>query len=342
MSVVIVDWLGRGGIAQTSEAWAIELGATGVEVVVVTRPDRELGSGSVAVDAAPSRGGRLAAHRLVAQHAARRIRDLRPRVVVVQNYVVPLLERPVFDAARSVGARMVVVVHDHHLHTALAGTRTGLRRELRRADAVVAHTNYVADGVRAYCGRDVHVVAHPVQVGMLRHDAMPADLPDDGRLHAVTFGVLKRSYKGSPVVAQLAVDGVAGWSFVAVGAGAPEDARGIVAVPGYAPPGRLTSIVATTDVTLAPYTHATQSGVVVLAHVLGSVPVASAVGGIPEQIADGVDGLLVAPDAPVGSWRAALDRLRDDDVRKAMAVAGEARAWRNHERFARAVKELVA
>lgn len=342
MSVLIVDWLGRGGIAQTSEAWAIELAAGGVEVVVVTRPDRELGSGSVEADVAPSRRGRVAAHRAVARHAARRIRDVRPAVVIVQNYVLPFLERDVFDAARSVGARVVVVVHDHRLHTARAGTRAGLRRELRCADLVIAHTNYVADGVRDYCGRPVRVVPHPVQVGMLRHEAMPADLPDDGRLHAVTFGVLKRSYKGSPVVAQLGADGVPGWSFLAVGSGAPEDASGIVAVPGYTPPGRLCAVVMATDATLAPYTHATQSGVVVLAHVLGSVPVASAVGGIPEQIDDGVDGILVAPDSPVTAWRDALEQLGDDEVRKAMAGAGEARAWRDHEAFARAVREVVA
>ena len=342
MSVYLVDWLGRGGIAQTSEAWAIELDLAGVDVVVVTRPRRELGSGSLAVDEAPARAGRLAAHRAVARHAACHIRDARPDVVVVQNYVAPMLERPVFDAAHDIGARVVVVVHDHRLHTARAGTRAGLRRELRRADVVVTHTHHVADGVRGYSGRDdVLVVPHPVQVGMLRHEAMPVELADDGRLRAVAFGVLKRSYKGSPVVGQLAAAGVEGWGFLAVGTGAPEGVPGVAALPGYAPPGRLTAVVGATDATLAPYTHATQSGVVVLGHTLGSVPIASAVGGIPEQIDHGVDGLLVPPNSPVATWHEALERLTDDDARKAMAVAGEARAWRDHEEFTRMVREVV-
>ena len=38
MSVVIVDWLGRGGIAQTTEAWVLELAGRNVDAVAVTRP----------------------------------------------------------------------------------------------------------------------------------------------------------------------------------------------------------------------------------------------------------------------------------------------------------------
>jgi glycosyltransferase involved in cell wall biosynthesis len=344
MSVVLVDWLGRGGIAQTTEAWAIELAAAGRTVVVVTRPDRELGSGAVPVDAAPEGRGRLGAHRAVAQAAARRIRALKPSTVVVQNYVLPPLEAPVFAAAREVGARIVVVVHDHRLHTWQAGTRAGMARRLRRADAVVAHTQYVADGVRRFSGRDdVMVVPHPAQVGMLRHEREAFPLPDiDGDRWAGHFGVLRRRYKGGDLVETLAREGVPGWRILAVGVGAPGDVPGLESGGGDASPGALVEAVAATDVTLAPYERATQSGVVVLGHLLGSVPIASAVGGIPEQIEHGVDGLLVAPGAPIGAWRAALAALADDDLRKELSVAGTARAWREHETFVRGIRELVS
>jgi glycosyltransferase involved in cell wall biosynthesis len=343
VSVVLVDWLGRGGIAQTSESWAIELRATGIDTVVVTRPHRELGSGVIEITPAPARRGRLRAHRAVADEAARRIREQCPDVVVVQNYVAPVLERPVFEAARDVCARVVIVVHDHRLHTVYAGTRAGLKQELRRADVVVAHTSYVADGVRAYSARDdVRVVPHPVQIGMLRQERARLDALDGGRLLAGTFGVLKRAYKGSSVFEALAEQGVEPWAFLAAGTGAPEEVPGMTSLPGYAPPGQLTAAVAATDVTVAPYTHATQSGVVVLAHVLGSVPIASAVGGIPEQIEDGVDGLLVAAGASVDVWRDALATLTDDEHRKAIAAAGEARAWRDHEAFVKAILEIAA
>ena len=63
---------------------------------------------------------------------------------------------------------------------------------------------------------------------------------------------------------------------------------------------------------LFPYRFATQSAAVVFAQQLGVVPVASAVGGIAEQIDDGVDGLLLPPDAGLGVWREALATVRAD------------------------------
>jgi len=342
-SVLLVDWLGRGGIAQTTESWAIELGGSGLAVDVVTRPDRELGSGVVPVVAAAHRDGRIAAHRAVVHAAVQRIRDTRPSVVVVQNYVLPVLELPVYAAARAVGARVVIVVHDHRLHTIAAGTRAGLRRELRRADVVVAHTRFVADGVAQWTGRtDVTVIPHPAQVGMLAHarEAAPWTIPV-GDAIAGHYGVLQRGDKGGSIVEGLATAGADGWAFVAMGTGAPEDVVGLHGFPGYASAGALCGAVAASDVVFAPYRFATQSGIVVLGHVLGAVPVVSAVGGIPEQVDDGVDGLLVSPDAPLDAWRAALGALRDPDARAAYAAAGEARAWRDHAGFTRAIQVVV-
>jgi len=339
----MVDWLGRGGIAQCTDAWATECGGAGHDVTIVTRPGRELTDGPVAVVEAPGRRGRIGAHRAVVRTAVERIRDERPDVVVVHNYVLPPLEAPVHDAAHAVGARLVVVVHDHRLHTLRAGTRAGLRVQLGRADTVLAHTRYVADGVREYSGRsDVMVVPVPALTGMLRHEPIAPLLPTEPHHWVGHFGVLKRRYKGGGIVEALARRGMAGWGFLAVGVGAPRDVPGLHSRAGYVPAAELLGAVAATDATLAPYDHATQSGVVVLAHLLGSVPVASAVGGIPEQIDDGVDGILIEAGAPRSAWRDALVRLADDDTRKEMALAGATRAWSDHEQFVAGVLELVA
>lgn len=128
MTTVLVDWLGRGGIAQTTEAWARELASNGTDVVVVTREGRELAAAPVPIVTSPARRGRIATHRDLATAAARAIEEHRPGVVVVANYLIPPLELPVYEAARRVGARVVLVIHDHRLHSRLAGTWVGMRR----------------------------------------------------------------------------------------------------------------------------------------------------------------------------------------------------------------------
>jgi glycosyltransferase involved in cell wall biosynthesis len=346
VSTVVVDWLGRGGIAQTSAAWIIELTQHGNDVAVVTREDRELGEIARTIGCPTvTAGGRtsVAAHRAVASAAARTIRDHRPACVVVQNYVVPALELPVYRAARAVGARLVFVVHDDHLHSRLAGSHAGLRALMRRSDELVAHTHWVARRVEARAGRPVHVIAHPAQLGMVRAGAAAG--PRAGRdraadLVAVHFGILRRSYKGTDLVTSLA-GSVDGWTFQALGVGAPESRPGLTSVARYLPSDELVGLVGAGDAALLPYRRATQSGAVVLAQVLGVVPVASAVGGIPEQVSDVEDGLLVTPGAGADAWREALAQLRDDAERKRMAAAGRDRAWRAHDRFVTSIRELT-
>ena len=340
---LLVDWLGRGGIAQATEAWAIELGSHGHVVEVVTRPGRELGTGQVPVVTGRERKGRFAAHVAVVNAAARRIRDLRPDWVVVQNYVIPPLERPVFSAARAVGAKVAVVVHDGRLHTWREGMMVGQACALRVADAIVVHTEYVAARVRLDTRRsDVTIVPMPIPLGMLSHSGTKPAMLDQraGTRWCGHFGIVRRRYKGTEVVEQLGREGVDGWQLAVFGTGA-RSGTGLHILSGFLEPGDLVAAVSATDVTLAPYTHATQSAVVVLAHVLGSVPVASAVGGIPEQIDDGADGLLIEPHPDIAPWRQALNRLRDDDYRKELAVAGVTRVWADHAEFIARITGLL-
>ena len=271
VSVLLVDWLGRGGIAQTTAAWAAELDRRGHPVTVVTRAGRELAAGSPDVVTADGRGP-LRAHRAVAAAAGRAVRDRRPDCVVVQNYVVPPLETALDAAVAAVGARLVVVVHDDRLHSWRAGTGVGLTRRLRHADVVVAHTEAVAQHIAARRGRrDVVVVPHPAPVGLLAAGSGAAEAAPDGRW-AAHFGVLRRRYKGTAVVEALAGT-TPGWTFLALGVGAPLARRGLVTRPGYVAPGALVDAVAASDATVLPYAYATQSGAVVLAQALGSVPV---------------------------------------------------------------------
>lgn len=329
-AVVLVDWLGRGGIAHCTAAWNVELRRHGVNVSIITRAGRELrGPGVHTVTGR----GRVRAHLAVVRRAAAIIADERPGTVIVQNWVMPALERPLYDAARRAGTRVVVVVHDHRMHAALAGVRYGLRGLLRRADAVVAHTDFVRSAVERYVGRSAQVLPLPVPVTAL-NQRRPADavLPVDGLL-GVHFGILKRSYKGTDIVAGLAEKPPPGWEFAVIGTGAPPARDHLISIDRFLDAGELCALVTQSAATLLPYRFATQSAAVVLAQACGSVVVATGVGGIPEQIVDGETGRLVPPAAGPPVWRAVLGELSDDAERRRIASSAERAVWAAHRRF---------
>ena len=102
VTAVVVDWLGRGGIAQTTPTW--------VRGLADARPRCRRGHPR-RPGARRSRGARAArtaphpfvTHRRLAHLAATTVEELEPDVVVVQNYVVPVLETPAGPGAASLG-----------------------------------------------------------------------------------------------------------------------------------------------------------------------------------------------------------------------------------------------
>jgi glycosyltransferase involved in cell wall biosynthesis len=333
MSLLLVDWLGRGGIAQCTWAWAVAVRDAGTDVTIVTRPGREVEPApGIAVCTAGTAPNPVVAHLQLVREAARLIDRLQPTTVVVQNFVLAPFEGSVSRVARRAGAKVVQVVHDHRLHTRVAGTSLGLAGSVRRADVVVAHTDFVAARVAAIYGRgDVRVVPHPMQVGMFDPVVAPPDPP--GPLQtAIHFGVLHRSYKGTATFEELAGRGVPGWRFHAVGAGAAPG-PGVEATEGFVDAAVLVAAVDQASAALLPYSIASQSGAVVLAQSRRTVPISTRVGGIPDQIDDGVDGLLLEPGAPVEEWVARLEQLGDRAEWRRLADAGRARARAGHERF---------
>ena len=313
-----------------------------MRVLVVTRPNRELAASS---GVPVARGtGRLRAHKYVADAAVRAIHEHRPTAVVIQNYVVPAIEWHVYRAARRTGARVILVVHDHRLHSRLAGNHIGLNRCIAAAGTVIAHTEFVARSLTASTGRgDIVRLPLPVQLGTL---ARPRpEEPPTGRgpgLLAVHFGTLQRRYKGTSMIVELAVTGVNGWRFCLIGSGAPAVVPGAQVIRGFIDGGALVSAVSNSQATLLPYSYASQSGAVVLAQALGSVVITTSVGGLPEQVEDGVDGRLLPVGAPPAAWRLALEGLSDASERVAITEAARRRVWHDHATFAEMIKKLVA
>jgi len=341
VGALIVDWLGQGGIFQTSRAWARVLADAGESPTVLTRSGGEP-FGADPVRPVTARSVKIAAHAELVRAAAAEIRERSPRIVVVQNYLVPALEVPVMRAARAAGARLVLVVHNDRPHSLFAGAGAGLGRLLRAADVVVTHSRYVADRLPP-AAHDVHVVEHPVPLGLVELAPDPSPERSDQPRTALTFGVLKRKYKGTSVITDLARTGVEGWRFVAAGVGAPstDPTNGLESVPGFVPAGELVAMVQAADVCLLPYKHATQSGAVVLAQSLGTPVVASAVGGIPEQVTDHVNGRLVPAAAAPELWAETLGQLTSP-VLHALGERARADAWTRHRRFADWVGQTLA
>jgi starch synthase len=71
-----------------------------------------------------------------------------------------------------------------------------------------------------------------------------------------------------------------------------------------------------------PYTRAYQSGVVLTAYAFQRPVVASAVGGLPEQVVDGVTGWLVPPADPAALAKALTVALGDRGHADAMGARG--------------------
>lgn len=337
--VLVVDWLGRGGIAQTAEAWARELDDAGAEVRLVTRGGRELDDVSAGVEVVASRPGglHLLAHRRVVRLAVAQIRSWRPDLVVIQNYVVPLMEEPVHRAAAACGAEVAFVVHDDRHRESGEGAHLGLARQVRVADHVVVHTEAVGRAIAADGAAPVSIPL-PVQVGMLDRPGR-SPFPDDARPLVLHFGVLHRRYKGTPVVQRMAARRGDRWAFAFAGVGAPQ-VPGAMSADRFLDPGELVAAVRQAAVVVLPYERATQSAAVVLAQLCRTVPVAAAVGGIPEQIDHGRTGLLVPPGASDEAWAEALDGLADPTVRDGMGRAGQEAVWDQHARFRAGVRRL--
>jgi hypothetical protein len=302
-SVLIVDYLGRGGITQAAWGYAEALRGAGHEVALVTRAGREVPAALPGVvGVRPPRGGAAVWHAAVLARAAREIRRRRPATVVVQNYWAPLAEVALVRVAHRAGAGVVLAVHNHVPHGPGTGLRAGLNRLLREADVWVAHSHFVADRLPPG-DRPVHVLPLPNLLG-------------------------------------LAGEGAGRWSFRLVGVGAGPPENGLSTRDEFVPLDELVAEVTAASAVLLPYQAATQSAAVRMAQSLGRAPVASAVGGIPEQIAPGHDGLLVRAVAGPAEWRAVLEDLSDADAER-MGRAARARAETDDAAFASGIAEVL-
>jgi glycosyltransferase involved in cell wall biosynthesis len=241
--------------------------------------------------------------------AFRRLRAFRPDIVHAQDHTDWRLL--LLTATCGAHARLLTV-HDVVTHLGkreTSGFHAFVRRLVRRlSDAYVVHGEYLAQLLRAQtwyrAGQRVFVIPH----GALAVPASASPLPDTPSL--LLFGRLEY-YKGVDVfvqAAELAAESLPGLRAIIAGRG-PEVERcaRFVTHPelfewrtGFVQDDDLPSLFAESSVVILPYREASQSGVVPMAFMNGRAVIATKVGGLPEAIEDGVDGLLVEPDDPAG------------------------------------------
>lgn len=83
----------------------------------------------------------------------------------------------------------------------------------------------------------------------------------------------------------------------------------------------LAGLIQKASLVVCPYTDATQSGVIMTAYAFNKPVVATAVGGIPEAVNDGVTGMLVPPRDPQALAEAIIELLSNESKRSRMADA---------------------
>lgn len=340
--VLIAEWLPRGGITQTSETWRRVGREHGLDVRIVGRIDGHFVPDDGADRRFPSKAGAVEVHRRVVRSAIDALDAWGPDVLYVQNYWIPALERRVVEEANRRGIRTVLALHNAVPHSVLAGSRIGLPRLLRASDEIVVHSNHVGEVVSARHGRSTTLVGHPLPLELL--EAEPIEIPEVVNTPlplAVSFGVMRRRYKGADVVVAAAPAVVDAWQVVIAGAGAAAPAGSpAITVDRFLPPGQLRWLLEHATVSLLPYRRASQSGAVVLAQALGAPPISSAVGGIPEQVEHGRTGWLLPVGSPPSAWADLLRSLHGAHLRDVASGARD-RVQRSHERAVEAWRSVV-
>jgi 2-deoxystreptamine N-acetyl-D-glucosaminyltransferase/2-deoxystreptamine glucosyltransferase len=244
-------------------------------------------------------------------------------------------------AARRHRCPLVVTVHCSVGHTLRGrGLRTRLlrglggrveRAALRRADAVLVLTGRAAAAVRAdgVPADRVHVVPSGFDPALFAA-AAPVALGGTGRPRIGYVGRLAPQKRADLLVtafgrmreeADLVVvgDGPERERVARLAGAGPAARRTTLA--GFVAHDRVPGVLAALDVLVLPSAYEEMGSVLVEAMAAGLPVVASAVGGIPEVVQDGVTGLLVPP-GDADALAAALDRLVADPALRARLAAG--------------------
>jgi glycosyltransferase involved in cell wall biosynthesis len=229
-------------------------------------------------------------------------------VVSVMTHLWTPLVAPVLNRS---GLRYLPFIHDAAPHPGDPGWLWDwrLNTELDAASAAIALSDAVAATLRQRRpGLPVHRLALGAHLPRAWLDHPAAARPPGGEApRFLLFGRL-RAYKGLdllrdawPLLRSRCPDA----ALHIIGEGDPEAlAPGLAALPGVRVEARwlaeaeIPTLIAAADAVVLPYREASQSGVVALAYALGVPAVVTPVGGLAEQVRDGIDGAVASATTP--------------------------------------------
>ncbi|GAA0393337.1 glycosyltransferase [Microbispora corallina] len=209
--------------------------------------------------------------------------------------------------------RVVALCHNVLPHERKPYDAPLMRALLRRVDGVLVHSQEQAGLAAGLTGAPVRVAALAPHLPA-RPSAASAAAEPYGRL--LFFGIV-RPYKGLDLLLRaLAQVPDVGLTVAGEFWGGLEETRALVAElgldgrvelrPGYVAAEEVPGLFARADALVLPYRSATASQNVWLGHEHGVPVIATRVGALADNVADGVDGLLVEP----GSTGALADAIK--------------------------------
>lgn len=234
---------------------------------------------------------------------------------------------------RKAATRVVALCHNVLPHERKPYDRPLMTRLLRRVDGVLVHTAQQAALARDLTPRPVTVAEMPAHLPTPQPGESTAASSGDSTssggatsaepLRRLLFFGIVRPYKGLDVLLRALAAGPPGISLTVAGEfwGGLDDTRALVSElgldgrvdlrPGYVPAAEVPALFGAADALVLPYRSATASQNVWMAYEHGVPVIATRVGGFPDQVKDGEDGLLCEP-GDVASLTEALKRFYAD------------------------------
>ncbi len=252
----------------------------------------------------------------------------------------------------------VAVVHNPVDHDAHLWQRVAARRVLGDSQALFTHARVLAAELeRAYPSTPVGyhclpAVETPVELG---RDQARDELALPGDRRVALFLGLIRPYKGVDLLLEAA-------------AALPEDSDWLVMIAGepwgdlggrleaqartlglehrvrldlqWVPEGRVPTLLAAADLLVLPYLRGSQSAVAPMALAHGIPVLSTAVGGVPEIVRDGINGVIIPPGDPVAITDALLT-LSVEKLKELAVGAGRSAEDLTWSGYADTLEELL-